>query len=119
MEKTTEEPICAAFSDGSLTVRVVGEVDHHSAGVLREKLDRQLYLYHPREFVLSLSGVSFMDSSGLGLILGRLAVCRHFGCTMRLCDADEWMLRIFRLAGMERISGLTVDGLSKERRDRQ
>lgn len=108
------EPITAVFSDGCLTVTVAGDIDHHSARALREGLDRQLYLYHPHDFVLSLGQVNFMDSSGLGLILGRLAVCRHFSCTMHLTDVSERMLRIFKLAGLWRIPDLHIDGLAKE-----
>lgn len=105
------EPLSATYEDGRLTVRLLGEIDHHGAREMREKIDRQLYLYHPSEFVLSLGRANFMDSSGLGLILGRYTVCRQFACAMRLTDASDQMLRIFRLAGLERISGLTIDGL--------
>jgi len=108
-----EEQVCAVYRDGTLTVTLRGEIDHHSARALREKTDHQLYLYRPHNFILSLGAVSFMDSSGLGLILGRLAVCRHFDCQMHLTGADERMLRIFRMAGLARVEGLTVEGLCK------
>lgn len=107
----TEESIRAVYRDGVLNVSILGEVDHHSARVLREKLDRQIYLHKPEELVLSLGAVSFMDSSGLGLILGRLAVCRHFKCRMQLVGADERTLRIFRMAGLSRVEDLSVEGL--------
>lgn len=106
-----QQNIGVGYADGCLTVTVRGDIDHHSARPLREQIDRQLYLHHPSEFILSLGEVNFMDSSGLGLILGRLAVCRRLPCPMRLSGADGRMLRIFRLAGLERISGLTVEGL--------
>lgn len=111
---TTEEVMSVVYRDGRLTVSLTGEVDHHSAKPLREQLDHQLYLHRPRELVLALEGVSFMDSSGLGLILGRLAVCRHFACPMYLIGADERMLRIFRMAGLSRIEGLSIEGLARD-----
>ena len=109
-----KEQIRVGYSDGVLTVAVAGEIDHHTAKPIREAIDRQLYRYHPSELVLSMSGVSFMDSSGLGLVLGRLALCRHFGCPLRVVGADARMMRIFALSGMERIEGMTVEGLREK-----
>lgn len=112
--RTEEKQVRASYADGCLTVTVAGEVDHHSARPLREEIDRQLYLYRPRRFCLSLGGVNFMDSSGLGLILGRLAVCREFGCPMRLSAVSERMRRIFSMAGLHRMEGLEIEGLTKK-----
>ena len=106
-----KEPIRVSYSDGILTVAVLGEIDHHSAKQIREAIDRQLYRYHPSELILEMAGVSFMDSSGLGLVLGRLALCRRFGCPLRVVGADARVMRIFTLSGMERIEGLYVEGL--------
>lgn len=111
---TTKEPMQVSFTDGCLTVCPAGEIDHHSARAMREEIDRQLFTNKPRLFVLSLSHIRFMDSSGLGLILGRLAVCRRFHCPMRLTDAGERMLKIFRMAGLQRMQDLQIDGLTKE-----
>ncbi len=107
----TARPLQIQYEDGYLSVRLQGEIDHHTARAFREELDHQLYLYHPRAFTLSLSGVDFMDSSGLGLILGRFAICRQFSCPMRLCGAGPRLLRIFHMAGLERMTGLEIDGL--------
>ena len=54
-----------------LSVRIEGEVDHHSAVSLREEVDREILEVRPKRLELDLSGVSFMDSSGIGLIMGR------------------------------------------------
>ena len=106
-----ENRLGVQYADGRLTLSVRGDIDHHTARPLREQMDRQLYLYHPSEAVLALDNVNFMDSSGLGLILGRLALCRRLCCALRVTGADARMLRIFRLAGVERIGDLTVEGL--------
>ena len=106
--------IKSILENGTLTVYIVGEIDHHSARAMREEIDRRLLACKPRQFVLSLAGIRFMDSSGLGLILGRLAVCRRFGCPMRLIGASERMLKIFHMAGLQRMQDLRIDGLAKE-----
>ncbi len=109
-----KEPIRVSYSDGVLTVAVTGEIDHHSAKPIREAIDKQLSRYHPSELTLEMGSVSFMDSSGLGLVLGRLALCRRFGCPLRVVGADERVMRIFTLSGMERIEGLTIEGMREK-----
>ncbi|MBQ8173789.1 MAG: STAS domain-containing protein [Clostridia bacterium] len=111
---TKEKQVRAAYADGCLTVGIVGEVDHHSARPLREEIDRHLYLHRPRVFCLSLARVNFMDSSGLGLILGRLALCRELGCPMRLADVDERAARLFRMAGLSRMEGLIIEEVTQK-----
>ena len=111
---TAKETMRVSFENGCLTVCPAGEIDHHSARAMREEIDRQICNYKPGQFTLSLSHIRFMDSSGLGLILGRLAVCRRFSCPMRLRDADARMLRIFRMAGLGRMQDLKIDGMDTE-----
>lgn len=111
---TTKQSMQVTFADGCLTVCPDGEIDHHSARAMREEIDRVLFAHQPQRFVLSLAHIRFMDSSGLGLILGRLAVCRRFHCPMRLTDAGARMLKIFRMAGLQRMQDLQIDGLTKE-----
>ena len=110
----TKEAMTLSFREGTLTLCPRGEIDHHTARAIREEIDRQLLAHKPSCFILSLSGIHFMDSSGLGLILGRLAVCRRIGCPMHLTGAGERMLRIFAMAGLERIEDLKIEGLTKE-----
>ena len=115
---TREKQVRVAYADGTLTVGIVGEVDHHSARPLREKIDRQLYLYRPRQFRLSLARVNFMDSSGLGLILGRLSLCRELSCPMRLCDVSARAAMLFRMAGLGRAEGLVIEESSQKEDDK-
>ena len=68
-----------------LTVEILGEIDHHSARPIREEIDRLLYLYRPKEMILSLAHVSFMDSSGLGLLMGRITLAEALSCRCEEC----------------------------------
>ena len=56
-------------SRGAVLVKLGCEIDHHSAKRIRERVDRELDLARPHELVLDFSGVGFMDSSGIGLIM--------------------------------------------------
>ena len=88
---------------GTLIVRVTGEIDHHTAAHIRAAIDRELFERRPKRLTLDLSRVSFMDSSGLGLIMGRLAVVRELGGEMTVCDPGPETRQILALAGMERL----------------
>ena len=94
--------------DWLLHVRLFGEIDHHSAAPLREELDRLILKERPRRLVLDLSLIEFMDSAGLGLLMGRLRLMRETGGVLALARPNERMLKILRLAGMERF--MEIDG---------
>ena len=80
-----------------------GDIDHHSAVQLRADLDRLLYAERPKRLWLNLSAVDFMDSSGLGLILGRFNLMQELGGEMILRAPGERVEKILHLAGLERI----------------
>ena len=86
-----------------MTVTLLGDIDHHSAVDLRRDLDRLLYAERPLRLTLDLSSVEFMDSSGLGLILGRLNQMQELGGELRLSSPTPRVERILHLAGLERI----------------
>lgn len=91
-------------TDGTkITIAPKGEIDHHSARTLRERIDSELYENRPELLILDLSGIDFMDSSGLGLLLGRWQKARELGCEMRLKGCSERTMRILELAGAQRL----------------
>ena len=87
----------------ALTVRVSGEIDHHAAVAVRTGIDDVLVSRRPRQVNLELSGVSFMDSSGLGLIMGRFALVKRYGGELTVLDPSPAVQRMMDLAGMERM----------------
>ena len=99
----------------SLHAELCGEIDHHTAKAIREEIDKQIYTLLPKEIVLSLAGVGFMDSSGLGLIVGRLVTAKEVGATMTLTGVDARTMKIFEMAGLERMRGLTIRPTEEKR----
>ncbi len=91
------------LSGSKLTITLEGEIDHHSARDLRKKIDELLYYYRPKKAALDLSAVSFMDSSGLGLILGRFTLARELGGELILTDPNESVSKVLELAGTSRL----------------
>ena len=88
---------------GKLTLCLTGEIDHHSALVLREEADALIYRLRPHTVAVDLSSIEFMDSSGLGFIMGRYALLRKLGGELIMQDPSPRVSKILALAGMERI----------------
>lgn len=86
-----------------LRIKIHGDIDHHSAVAIRAGMDSLLYKIRPRRLYLDLSAVDFMDSSGLGLIMGRYALMKELGGDVVVCDPCAGVERIIKLAGLERV----------------
>ncbi len=86
-----------------LSIRVRGEIDHHTASAIRQGIDATLFEKRPKKLILDLSAVSFMDSSGLGLIMGRYSVMKELGGEMTVWNPSRETRSILTLAGMERL----------------
>ena len=89
--------------EGVMTVAFEGEIDHHSAVSVRSDIDRLIFDLRPQKVVLDLSEISFMDSSGLGLIMGRYALIKDLGGSLSLRAPTVAVMKILSLACMERM----------------
>ena len=87
----------------TVTVYIRGEIDHHTAISVRQGIDAILFEKKPKKLILDLSAVGFMDSSGLGLIMGRLSVMRELGGELVVSNPARQVRGILALAGMERM----------------
>jgi stage II sporulation protein AA (anti-sigma F factor antagonist) len=97
------EKLRLEYSGNIITAYVSDDIDHHRAKGLREEIDARLYADRPEYFKLDMSGVSFMDSSGLGLILGRFTLCRELGIDFALSEPSREVEKILDLAGTSRL----------------
>lgn len=89
-----------------LIVRLSGELDHHAAENLRNQVEQELDKEVAFAVLLSLEGLTFMDSSGLGVILGRYRRLNQAGGKMAACCLKPQVLRIFELSGLTRIMSI-------------
>ena len=90
--------------DGSrLTVRLSGELDHYCAQRTRRELDALIADPGVRTLVLDFSNLQFMDSSGIGVILGRYRTMRDRGGSVAVIHINRHIERIFHMSGMDRI----------------
>ena len=93
---------------GAVLVKLACEIDHHSAKRIRERIDAELKRSMPRELILDFSGVGFMDSSGIGLIIGRAGKAQAIGATVTVTGLSPSLLRIVRMSGIYRLDGVKV-----------
>lgn len=89
--------------DNKMIIYLSGEIDHHTAREIREGVDRLIITHRPKTFILDLAGVDFMDSSGLGLVLGRYRKIKELQGDMFLANTDERTMRILKMAGVDKI----------------
>ena len=95
-----------------LTLRLVGELDHAAAQTVMPGIEDAVEEYLPRRCVLDLTGVSFMDSSGIGLILGRLKLVSVWGGKVIVTNVAPELQKMIELAGIPRLVEIRkeVDG---------
>ena len=98
-----DKPLRSITAGRSLTVFLEGDIDHHSAREIRSRIDTKVFIQRPDELILDLSRVCFMDSSGLGLILGRYTKAVELGIAFKIANPTPEIRRILDLAGTERL----------------
>ncbi|KGP72175.1 anti-sigma F factor antagonist [Pontibacillus yanchengensis] len=86
-----------------LLVRLAGELDHHEAENLRNEWQTIMARQELKHVVLNLESLSFMDSSGLGVILGRYKEVKQNGGEMVVCSISPAVQRLFEMSGLFKI----------------
>ena len=81
-----------------------GEIDHHSAAAIRREIDLKIRQDKPEVLHLDFSAVTFMDSSGVGLVMGRYRQVQPYGGILELGGMSPTVKRIMRLSGIESIA---------------
>ena len=96
-------PFSTEKNGDKLRIRLQGEVDHHNAAEVRTRIDRILETEQPEVFYFNLSGVSFCDSSGLGLVMGRMRKCGQIDAVLIVEAPSEAVMKILHIAGMDKL----------------
>ncbi|MGL4452539.1 MAG: anti-sigma F factor antagonist [Sarcina sp.] len=86
-----------------LIVELSGELDHHSAQEVRVKIDDRLDRFDIKKLVFDFSEVSFMDSSGIGVIIGRYKKISVRGGIVAIASVSGSIKRIFELSGIFKV----------------
>lgn len=103
--------ISTAFSDGRLTAYLAGELDQHEARSAMRSLDELLDEYLPRDLIVDLSSLSFMDSSGIALLVRVSRRVREMGGRMWIENPAQQPKRVIDTAGIDRLIPVAVRSL--------
>lgn len=98
-----DEAVRLSYGEDTLTVFLGGEIDHHRAVSVRSRIDEALFEHLPKTLIIDIGRVDFMDSSGLGLIMGRLAKAKEIGAVLVLQNPSARVVRMLKMAGLDRM----------------
>lgn len=105
-------PVRVEHGEKTITIKLSGEIDHHTAKNLREEIDRCAKTYSPTLLIMDFKGVEFMDSSGIGLVLGRYRLMQELEGSLRLVNMPTHLRKVMRVAGIENLN-ISIDGGDK------
>ena len=87
-----------------VTAYLCGELDHHTAREMREAIDGAIELNMPTLLILDFKDISFMDSSGIGLVMGRYRNLSKTGAQLHITGASPQIYKMLKLAGIEKLA---------------
>ena len=91
-------------SENMLTAYLDGEIDHHSVKPVREEIDNTIDRLQPKALALDFSGVTFMDSSGIGLVMGRYRKIAPYNAQLYVFNPPPSIAKVMRLSGIDKIA---------------
>lgn len=101
-------PVALKSKNGVLTAFIKGEIDHHTAPAIREAIDDVfLSLENAELLVLDFGDVTFMDSSGVGLVMGRYRLVAGLGKKIRVDNLSERDYKIMKMSGIEKLAAVS------------
>ena len=86
--------------DKQLTISLTEDIDHHSVEEIRRKIDNEITRCMPRKVIFDFNYVSFMDSAGIGMLIGRYRTVKLFGGIVEMCNVKPSIRKIFEMSGV-------------------
>ncbi len=102
-KRSGKEETSYEISGRCLIIRLNEELDHHNAIQIREKADRLIERNYVKHIIFDFSGSTFMDSAGIGVIMGRYKKVIFIGGSIAVASVNSAVDRIFRLSGLYKI----------------
>ena len=95
--------ITSHYSNGELVVYIERDIDHHNAAGLRGEIDAEIARHRPARLVLNFDAVEFMDSSGIGLIMGRYKHMQLAGGELKVAALNPRCQKLVAISGITKI----------------
>ena len=93
--------------DKLLIFEITEEIDHHLAEKIRRKMDNEIERYMPKKVLFDFDSVTFMDSSGIGLIIGRYKFTNMLGGKLEVANLTQNVKKIFEMSGILKLIPVT------------
>jgi stage II sporulation protein AA (anti-sigma F factor antagonist) len=87
----------------TLVISIIGELDHHTAEYIRQKIDSEIIKSTTKNIIFDFSKLTFMDSSGIGVIIGRYKNIQKLNGKAAIVNANQQIRRILEMSGLLRI----------------
>lgn len=84
----------------AVTARICGDVDHHTAKNIRDKIDGVIQTGTPTILYMDFSNIQFMDSSGIGLIMGRYKLMKSMSGNLKVINIPARLERMIKMSGL-------------------
>ena len=88
-------------------MQITEEIDHHTTEELRRKVDNEITRYMPRKVVFDMDNVTFMDSAGIGMLIGRYKTVKSYGGEIEIMNVKPAIRKIFEMSGILKIINIT------------
>lgn len=108
--------ITGVTTNKTLTIVLEGELDHYSAEKVRKKADMLIQNEKPNKLVFDMKGVTFMDSSGIGVILGRYRAIAKNGGELDIINAVSSIEKVLKMSGIYRLCRKEASGAGRKAR---
>ncbi len=93
--------------DKLLIFKILDEIDDHSVKTIRRKADYDIEKYMPKKVIFDFENVTFMDSAGIGLIVGRYKFAKLLGAKIELTKLNQSVKKIFEMSGILKLIPIT------------
>lgn len=97
-------PVYITFENDTMMAKIIGDIDHHTAKDIREDIDSALFDHKPKVLYLDYKEVTFMDSSGIGLIMGRYKQMQLLEGELRVINVSAQLKKVMRVAGLDKLA---------------
>lgn len=100
--------------DKLLFLEITEEIDHHSSEKIRTRADFEIQKYIPKILIMDFANVNFMDSAGIGMVIGRYKTANMFGGKMFMSNVSPNVKKVFEMSGVTKIIPIIEEQGGKE-----
>ena len=86
-----------------LLLQITEEIDHHTTEKIRREADDEIARFMPRKIIFDFSNVTFMDSAGIGMLIGRYKMMKLIGGSLEVVNISKTVKRILEMSGINKI----------------